>query len=160
MDRTAAPEALLRALAETTARIDAVSRRLSEAQLTESPEPEGWSLNQILWHIRSSADVYGEHITRILGEDIPRWRHVSPRARMKKTRYDQVPFSLSFAEFRAQRASLLALLGNLGPDAWQRFALVRVDKRDRQLTLQERIWAFASHERIHCDQIEALSFAT
>ena len=154
MDRTAESATLVRALAETTARVEAAARHLSAAQLRASPVPEGWSPNEILWHLRAQADVFGEHITRIVNEDTPRWRHVSPRARMKKARYDQLPFAESFAAFARQRSDLLALLGGIAPESWQRIALIRVGERESRLTLQERVWGMAKHEEIHCAQME------
>lgn len=162
MDHTAEPQVLVRALAGTPARVDAAAGRLPAGQLTASAAPDGWSPNEMLWHIRAVADVYGEHVTRILNEDAPRWRHVSPRARMKKARYDQMPFSESFAAFARQRAELVSLLGSLPPEAWQRVALVKVEHRGRQespLTLLERVWRMANHEEIHCAQMEEVAAA-
>jgi hypothetical protein len=154
MDRTAAPEALVRALAETTTRTEAVTRRLSAVDLATGPGPGAWSPNEVLWHIRASADVYGEHVARILDEDTPVWRRVSPRARMKKSRYDQLPFAESFAAFAKQREALVALLGGVVPDAWQRFAIIHAGQRASRLTLRERIRGMADHEDIHCAQTE------
>ncbi len=151
MDRNAEPGALLVALAATPARFKAGAGRLSEDQLTAAPAPGGWSPNEILWHVRAAAGVYGEHIQRILDEDTPRWRHVSPRARMKKSRYDLVPFADSLAAFEQQRTALLALLREAPPQAWERPALVRLDKqRERTLTLHERIRGMVNHEEVHC----------
>lgn len=161
MDRTAEPAALVRSLAETTARVEAVGRRLSADQLRVSPVAGGWSPNEILWHIRATADVHGEHIRRILDEDEPRWRHVSPRARMKKARYDQLPFAESFAAFAQQRGDLVALLGSVGPEAWERVALVFVPyyKSEWRLSLQPLVWGMADHEEGHCRQMEAVAGA-
>ena len=161
VDRTAEPATFVRSLAETIRRVEGVGRRLSAAQLRVSPVPDGWSPNEILWHIRATADVYGEHITRILNEDAPRWRHVSPRARMKKARYDEVPFAESSAAFAEQRGDLLALLESVAPDAWQRIAIVRVPYNDSEwrLTLHERVWGMANHEEVHCDQLEQVAAA-
>jgi hypothetical protein len=161
MERDAEPGTLLRSLAETMARIEGVVRQLSAAQLGTSPAPGGWSPNEILCHVRATADVYGEHVSRILNEETPRWRHVSPRARMKKARYDQVPFAESFAAFARQRADLLAVLEGLAPEAWQRLALVNVPHREGEwrLTLHERIRGMAQHEEIHCAQMEDVAAA-
>lgn len=159
MDRTAEPGVLVRSLAQTAARVEAVARHLSAAQLTASPAPEGWSPNEILWHVRAVADVYGEQITRIVNEDSPRWRHVSPRARMKRARYDQQPFAESLAAFTRQRTDLLALLGSIAPEAWQRAALVRVGERESPMTLRERVRGMANHEEIHCAQMEQVAVA-
>jgi hypothetical protein len=161
MERTAEPTTLIRSLADTTARVEAVARGLTAAQLTCSPAPGGWSPNEILWHIRATADVYGEHITRIMNEDSPRWRHVSPRARMRKARYDRLPFAESFAAFTQQRAGLVALLETMRPEAWQRLALVRVAGRESEwrLTLHERVRGMANHEEIHCGEMESVAAA-
>ena len=158
MSRNADPTIYIQALAENLSRIELVARQLSADQLRKAPEPGAWSANEILWHIRATADVYGKHINRILTEDTPAWSHVSPRAQMKKSRYDQLPFADSLAAFQQQRTNLLAQLGNLAPAAWQRTALVRVpyrtDGRDWRLTLHERVWGFADHETGHVREME------
>jgi hypothetical protein len=161
MDRNAEPGELVRGLADTLARVEAVGRRLSAEQLVAAAEPGGWSPNEILWHMRATADVYGEHIARILEEDEPRWRHASPRARMKKTRYYELPFAESCAAFAQQRAELVALLGGIAPEAWQRVALVFVpyNKSEWRLTLHERVWGLADHEEGHCRQMEGVAAA-
>jgi hypothetical protein len=161
MDRNAGPAALVRSLAETLARVKAVGQQLSAAQLTVSPVPKGWSPNEILWHIRATADVHGEHITRILDEDAPRWRHVSPRARMKKSRYDELPFAESLAAFAQQRTDLVARLKRIDPDAWQRVALVYVPyyRREWRLTLHTLVWGMSDHEEGHCAQMEKVATA-
>jgi hypothetical protein len=159
MDRSAGSDALVRGLAETSAQFEAVGRRLSAEQLTAAPKPGAWSPNEILWHIRATADVSGEHIRRILDEDQPRWRHVSPRARMKKSRYDQLPFAESFAALAEQRDELVALLASVPPEAWQRAALVFVPYygRDLRVTLHERVWALVDHEEGHCAQMKTVA---
>ncbi len=157
MDRTAGPDVLLPWLAQTVATFDAIGRSLPAALLSAPPEPGQWSPNEILWHVRAVADVYGEHALRILNEDLPAWRHVSPRARMKKARYDQIPFAESLSAFQRQRADLTTLLDGLAPEAWQRVALVQVDAKESRLSLQERIWVMAAHEESHCAQAEQLA---
>lgn len=156
MDRNAEPATLVRGLADTLTRFNAAAEQLDPARLVEPPPPGGWAPNEILWHVRASADVYGEYIARILSEETPRWRHVSPRARMKKARYDELPFADSLAAFVRQRTELVTLLAGLPPEAWQRTALVRVDRREGPLTLHERVWGMANHEQVHCAQLDRL----
>ena len=161
MDRNADPETIVRGLTETLARVEAVGRALAPEQLVEAAEPGGWSPNQILWHIRATADVHGEHLARILDEDEPRWRHVSPRARMKKTRYYELPFAESCAAFAQQRAELVARLEGVALEAWQRAALVFVPyyKSEWRLTLHRLVWGMADHEEGHCRQMEGVAEA-
>jgi len=117
----------------------------------------GWSPNEVLWHIRATADVHDGHVFRILDEDEPRWRHVSPRARMKKVSYNEMPFADSLAAFRPQREALLARLEGLSPSAWDRLALVKVEKKEWRLTLRAQLWGYAHHEEGHCTQLEELA---
>jgi hypothetical protein len=159
MDGDLEPARLVNSLAETVSRIAAVASRLSAGQLATAPGPGAWSPNEILWHVRATADVYGEHILCILNEETPRWRHVSPRARMKKSRYDQIPFAVSFAAFREQRATLLSLLQGAPPEAWERSALIRVREREWRLTLRERVRGMADDEGAHCCQVEEAAAA-
>ena len=78
---------------------------------------------------------------------------------MKKSRYDQLPFAESFTAFERQRTDLLALLRSIAPEAWERAALVRVGAREQPLTLQARVWVMASHEAVHCAQMEETATA-
>jgi hypothetical protein len=159
MERSATPATIIRTLAETAARAQAVAKRHPASQLMASPGPGGWSANEVLWHIRAVADVHTEHLDRILNEDTPRWRHGSPRARMKKSRYDELPFAESLAAFKRQRAELVARLKCIAPEAWQRAALVWVPHyaSDWRLTLHMLAWGMADHEEGHCAQLEQVA---
>lgn len=143
-------------LARTPARIESAVARLPTGPLSARSAEGEWSANEVLWHVRACADVYGEQVARIIEEDQPRWRHVSPRARMKRIRYDELPFADSFAAFQQQRIELVERLERLPTEAWQRFAFVRTEKGESMLTLQQRVSGMAVHEAIHCDQFEAL----
>lgn len=157
MDAKVEPGTLVDGLENTLRGVERVGRQLPAAQLKRAPVA-GWSANEILWHIRAQSDVYGEHIARILEEDEPRWRHVSPRARMKKVRYDLLEFGESAAAFRTQRIELVARLRALPEEAWERAGLVRVAHRegDWRLTLKERVQGMVSHEQSHWGQLEAV----
>jgi hypothetical protein len=77
--------------------------------------------------------------------------------RAKKARYDQLPFAESFAAFSQQRNDLVARLGGLPPEAWQRFAIVNVPHRPGRpwpLTVRTCLWGMADHESGHCRQME------
>ena len=162
LDKDAKPAEILRSLADVSERIEAVGKRLSAAKLKASPEPGAWSPNEILWHVRATADVHGERIARILDEDTPRWRHASPRARMKKVNYNQLPFAESFAAFKQQRADLIGRLKKLSPTAWDRAALVYVPYYKTEVRFAVRVlaWGMADHELGHCDQIEEVAAAS
>lgn len=159
MDRNAAPEIFVGELAKNVERMAAMARRLTPEQLVAPPAQGGWSPNEVLWHIRATADVHDGHIRRILDEDEPRWRHVSPRARMKKVRYHELPFADSLEALEEQRRALVAELQELPPEAWQRLAIVKVEQKEWRLTLHRHVWGYAEHEAGHCVQLEGLAAA-
>ena len=82
-----------------------------------SPEPDTWSVNDVLAHLRACHDVLGGSILRIIAEDTPRWRRMSPRTWTRKTDYPEWEFAPSFTAFKRQRTELLKVLEPLAPEA-------------------------------------------
>src|SRR5215207_5277167 len=117
-------EQLLTALAEAPPRLAEYTAGLTEAQLHVEPTPGEWCANEVLAHLRSCADVWGDCIARMLQEDKPTFRAVNPRTWITKTDYPEQEFRSSLRAFTTQRTSLLAILGSLSPKAWSRSASV------------------------------------
>jgi len=139
----------------TVPRIASLTSSLSEAQLVARPEPDEWSANELLAHIRAAQDVLGANITRILREDRPAWRRLSPRERQRKGGYNDWAFRPAFEAFSDDRAELLAVLDPMTAQDWERVAVVTVAP-NRSL---EQTAAFfgdwlAGHERDHVEQLE------
>jgi hypothetical protein len=148
-------EPVLLLLAETPARIAAVTAGLSSAQLALSPAPApgGWSAAEILAHLRGCADVWSVTIREMLRQNEPVLPLHSPRAWAKKKGYSRLDFHASLQVFTAERAELLVLIQPLPVEAWERGALI--DGRRHTVFSQAR--RLALHEQAHCAQIEALS---
>jgi hypothetical protein len=72
-------EQVLTILGESPARIAELTAGLAPSKLHANPEPGEWSANDVLAHLRSCADVWGDYMRRILAEDQPAIRAVSPR---------------------------------------------------------------------------------
>ena len=143
----------------TPERIAELTAGLARAQLRTPPAPEAWSINDILAHLRASHDVLGGNILRILAEDHPAWKRMSPRAWMMKTDYTTWAFEPACAAFQKQRDDLLAVIEPLPADAWQRTATVNEFGSNVERTaLFFGDW-LAGHERVHLSQIEATAAA-
>ena len=147
-------------LPETPRQIAALTSGASAAQLRAVPEPDAWSVNDVLAHLRASSDVLGGNILRIIEEDHPSFRRVSPRAWLRKTDYPDWEFAPALTAFERQRAGLLAVLGPLPPEDWERTATVteRPGRTVERSVLYYADW-LASHERVHRDQIEQIVVA-
>jgi hypothetical protein len=88
--------AVIEMLKTTPSRIASASRGLSEKELNWKPAPDSWSANEVLAHLRACADVWGGSITKILKQDNPTFRHVSPRTWIRKTNYLALVFRAPF----------------------------------------------------------------
>jgi hypothetical protein len=114
----------------------------------------GWSVNDQLAHLRACHDVLGGNMLRIIREDHPAWKGMSPRTWQKQTDYFEWTFSPAFDAFRTQRAELLEVLEPLAREAWERTATVSVPPRStcEYSTRYYGDW-MAGHERAHLKHI-------
>ena len=116
-------------LPETPRRIAALTDGLTPTELRAAPEPDAWSVNDVLAHLRACHDVLGGSILRIVAEDAPTWRRLSPRTWIGKTDYPEWEFAPAFTAFKEQRTELLKVLEPLPPEGWDR---IRDGDRERR----------------------------
>jgi hypothetical protein len=144
---------ILALLADTPTRLAGLTAGCSPEQLGTPPEPGEWSVSELLAHLRACADVWGRSITRILAEDTPAFRYVSPRTWIRKTDYPDWAFDAALVAFTEQRAALIAQLEPLAPEAWHRTANVTKSGKSRVETVLSYAGGMADHELIHLEQI-------
>jgi hypothetical protein len=149
-------EQALTLLEELPQRIAALTTGLSPAQLRTRPADDSWSAVDVLAHLRSCADVWGDCIATILAEDRPTIRAIDPRTWATQTNYHDLEFQPSFRDFIDQRAELLATLTPLTPDQWSRTATMTGAGKPIDRTLQSFAARLARHERTHVKQIQRI----
>ncbi len=140
-------------LKEQPEAIAALTADLPRARLHRAPSPGAWSVNDVLAHLRSCADMWGGYIAMIVAEDRPTIRAMNPTTWIKRTNYPQLEFAPSFRAFAKQRAELLALLRPLPEAAWLRSATVTGAGRPRERTVLDYAGWLANHERSHVKHI-------
>src|SRR5690349_17517433 len=146
-------ERVLTLLRDVPTRIAVLTTDLSPEALQMRPTPDEWSANEVLAHLRACADVWGNYIMRIIEEDRPTWRAVSPRTWIKQTDYPELAFRPSLRAFTTQRADLLAVLSSLPIDAWERSARVSTVGRVLEPTVLSYAERLVIHEQPHVKQI-------
>lgn len=146
-------------LTEAPPRIAALTADLKPAQLHTPPNHGEWSANDVLAHLRSCADVWGNYIAVIIAEDMPSIRAVSPRTWIKKTDYPEQEFQRSLQAFTDQRAGQLAVLESLAPEGWARSATVTAVGKPIARTVHTYAERLAVHERSHVSQLEHIANA-
>jgi hypothetical protein len=83
---------VLTSLTEQPKAIAALTSGLPRARLHRSPNRGEWSLNDVLAHLRSCADMWGTYIATIIAEDRPTIRAMNPTTWIK---YRTIPSSNS-----------------------------------------------------------------
>jgi hypothetical protein len=131
-----------------------LTRGARAEELYAPPEPDAWSVNDVLAHLRACGDVLGGNLLRILAEDRPSYRRVSPRAHLPKADYLQWRFEPALEAYSEQRAELLAVLESKPREAWSRFAYVtEAQGKVRERTVQFYGEWLAGHEAVHLPHI-------
>ncbi len=149
-------EEVLSLLEDLPQRIAAMTASLSPSQLRTRPDDDSWAAVDVLAHLRSCADVWGDCIETVLAEDHPTIKAVDPRTWVKQTDYHDLEFQPSLREFTTQRAALLATLTPLTPDQWSRVATMKGAGKPIDRTIRSFADRLARHERTHIKQIQRI----
>ena len=147
-------EAILGVLETTPDRLASATAGVAAISLRTRPEPDEWSAVEVLAHLRSCADVWGEYIADITQRGVTTIHTVNPTTWAQQTDYDQLEFAPSLRAFNEQRSTLLALLHTFTAEDWGR--TVTVTGAGAPLTKSVLSYGdrMARHERPHVKQIE------
>jgi len=152
-DRPLTIDQVLTQLKDQPEAIAALTAGLPRARLHSPPRRGEWSVNDVLAHLRSCADMWGKYIALIIAEDHPTYRAMNPTTWIKSTNYPELEFAPSLRAFTKQRAELLALLRPSPEAAWSRSATVTGAGRPRERTVMEYARWLANHEQSHVKHI-------
>ena len=147
----------LHTLRETPLRLAAWTAGMDETRLRAAPEPNEWSMVEILAHIRAAAEVWSYSIYAMLTLESPALAHVHPRDWMKTLGYARLSFAENLGAFRVERENLLRVLGGLSPADWDRSASFTGKKNST--TIFGEMLRMALHEADHWAQFEKTAAA-
>lgn len=145
--------AVLTLLSATPQKIAEIAQGVSQQRLHRRPEADAWSAQEIVAHLRACADVWGRSIDRMVTEDRPTIRYVSPRGWIRKTDYLQQTFDETLRGFVEQRAALVATLRTLSVSSWTRSATFTGTTLGRVGTVLSYATRIAEHEVRHLAQL-------
>ena len=145
-------ERVLAMVRDAPAQIEQCTADLTPAQLHTAPSDGEWSVNEVLAHLRSCSDVWGDAARGIAG-GTTELRAVNPRTWIKSTDYPDQPFHASFEVYRSQRIELVAFLEALPRGVWSNAARVTGAGKPLQRTVHSYAGSIALHERPHLKQI-------
>ena len=145
---------ILALLTAMPAQIARLAKGCDDAQLHRQPAPDAWSARDVVAHLRACADVWGRSLERMLDEDHPTMRYVSPRGWIRRTDFLERSFAESVRLFSEARKRLVGRLGAIAPEAWHRGATFTGTTLGRAATVLTYASRIARHEQGHLLQIQ------
>ncbi|HEX7794058.1 MAG TPA: DinB family protein [Vicinamibacterales bacterium] len=145
--------AVLTLLSETPRQIARIVRGCGDQRLHRRPDADAWSAQEIVAHLRACAEVWGRSIDRMLMENHPTIRYVSPRGWIKKTNYLQLTFRDTLRAFSQERVVLVRTLSRSTATDWARGATFTATTLGRKATVLSYATRIADHEVRHLDQL-------
>ena len=139
-------------LRDAPTRIAAATAGVADDRLYVRTADEPWSVNDVLAHVRSAADVRDRFIRRLATEERASIPYRSARSELAKTDYLERSLTENLAAYTAKRVELITFLEALPLEGWTRGASMR----DRPETVASYAGYLADHDTAHCEQIEAL----
>lgn len=139
--------------AATARRLERLIKGVSTARLCKRPDPEKWSVSEIVAHLADGEIVGGFRMRLILGApgtpivayDQDQWA--------TSGHYDKRDPRKSVEQFRVLREGNLALLRSLTPEQWKHYGMHA--ERGRE-SIEHIVRMFAGHDINHLRQIEKI----
>jgi hypothetical protein len=143
----------LKMLAAAPAKVAKLLKGVSPAKARKRPEPEKWSIAEIVAHIADTELVVGYRIRAILGQPGTQIIGFDQDAWVTALHYDKRDLKKSFEQYRALREANLALLKSLTPEQWEHHGMH--SERGKE-TVDTVVRMFAGHDVNHIQQIERI----
>jgi hypothetical protein len=140
----------LSVLERTISRLEQISSRKDEVELTNSIAEGEWTIKQILAHICSCQDVWSYSIYAMLAVDNPQLYPLHPRKMAVAMEYEELSYANLLTHFKMRRDELFRILQKLPHGSWTREATIN----GRQHSVFSQVRRMAIHERDHWEQIE------
>jgi uncharacterized damage-inducible protein DinB len=147
------PFRALEALRQTPLSVTALLDGLSEAELAQVPVDGGWSLRNVVSHLRDAQGLLSYRLDLMLDQDNPSLesKAVFEWATAEGERPDTT--WEVFEDYRGSRQKMLARLEIVPLADWWRTGQ---HEEFGRLTIRQQVSYFATHEVTHLPQIEAL----
>lgn len=122
---------------------------ITEAQIDRKPDPERFSIREIMAHLADWEPIIQERIRRTLNETEPTLATIDPGQLAIDHDYAHANFSEQVALFAERRAKTAKMVSDLNPTDWQRTA---VRPNIGVLTMEALVAQVPMHDLYHLRQ--------
>jgi uncharacterized damage-inducible protein DinB len=142
---------------ETPKKLQKLIKPLSRAQLTRRPEPNKWSIAEILAHLADAELVGSWRMRLIIGSNGVPIQAFDQDVWAETFAYARRETKISLETFRVLRENNLRMLKALPKDLWENYGMHQ--ERGKE-TIAHIVRMFAGHDLNHLAQIEKIAKAS
>lgn len=139
---------------ETPKKLAGLVRKLSPKQLTRRPEPDKWSIAEILAHLVDAEIVGSWRMRQVLGNNGATLQAFDQNMWAKTFDYAHRDPKESMAVFQALRANNLAMLKALPKELWENYGMHQ--ERGKE-SVAHIVRMYAGHDLNHLAQVEKIA---
>ena len=143
----------LTVLSTSPRKVAALVKGASRAALSRKPQPDKWSVTEILAHLADVELVQGFRIRLILGASGTAIQGFDQDVWAQYSAYAKHDPGLSLEAYTVLRARTVRLLKGLTPEMWQRFGMHSERGKETVKRVSEMM---AGHDVNHMSQIKAI----
>jgi len=139
--------------ANTPKRLEKLIKGVSAAKLRKRPEPNKWSVAEIIAHLADVEIVVGWRMRLILGAPGTPVQAFDQDSWVTALHYDERDPKKDLAQHRVLREANLAMLKTLTPEQWKHFGM---HSERGQESIEHFVRLIAGHDLNHIQQIERI----
>ena len=142
---------LIRGLKQNATVLEGILLGVSQADAAGSTDgPDGWSVLQIVCHLRDLEEIFNQRVALILAGGNPAYPRIDVEALARERDYAGQDLRAAEAELRAHRRRFVATLERLTPDQWE---MTGVHPVYGPQDVERLVFQTAFHDVDHLDQI-------
>jgi hypothetical protein len=150
------PAALIQQMSLNADRINALVERLPEDQARWKPDPETWSIQEVIAHLLDEErEDFRVRLDIILHSPDRDWPPIDPEGWVVERGYNQGDLAEAINDFLIEREKSLSWLGGLENPDWQAVYEARFGK----IRAGDMLAAWAGHDLLHLRQLVELHWA-
>jgi uncharacterized damage-inducible protein DinB len=144
----------LRIQQDTPRKLEKLIKALNKAQLTRRPEPDKWSIAEILAHLADAELVGSWRMRLIIGSNGVPIQAFDQDVWAEIFAYSRRDPKVSLETFRVLRENNLRMLKALPKDLWENYGMHQ--ERGKE-TIAHLVRMFAGHDLNHLAQVERIA---
>ncbi|MBM7845742.1 DinB family protein [Herpetosiphon giganteus] len=125
--------------------------RVSQQQATTLRDgADGWTVLEVVCHLRDYDQIFQERATSIIEQDNPLFQSYSPDELARERNYNSSDLHAVYAELCVSRTRYVEFFQSLNPDQWQRQG---THAKLGAFSLADALMQVTGHDLIHLEQI-------